>query len=100
MEELKRAVHKREVYQGLGHSSTMERGATPHRKHIGPRTHSPCLLREGKSDASPVSELRWVVDTGSRKLGAARHARQAGLGKRNKCSLCNPFLIAHPFAEG
>lgn len=43
----------------------------------------PCLLRQRQSDASPVFELRWVVDTGSCKLRAARHAGQTGLGERH-----------------
>lgn len=39
----------------------------------------PRLLRQRQSDASPVFELRWVVDAGSCKLRAAGHAGQTGL---------------------
>lgn len=42
----------------------------------------PCLLRQRHSDASPVSELWRVVDTGSCELGAARHSGQTGLRER------------------
>lgn len=44
----------------------------------------PCLLRQRQSDASPVFELWWVVDTGSCELWAAWHTRQTSLGPENK----------------
>lgn len=40
-----------------------------------------------------------MVDTGSCKLRAAWHARQAGLGERSEGFHYNTLFIAYPFGE-